>query len=1052
MRAEVKDGLEFMKCSEAHWKDSDMLACHNYWHWALYLIEKGEYEAALTIYDNHILPSLQASGMMLDVVDSCSMLYRLQMEGVFVGQRWQDVLPVTQKHSQDHILLFNDAHFLMASLGARDSQTTQELLTSLQEASKSPGENCQHLLARDVGLPLCQALVEAEDGNPDRVLELLLPIRYRIVQIGGSNAQRDIFNQLLIHAALNCTSSIYKNVARLMCPSPAAVRLSAKVFFKFLHFLLKLGVGDMSKGEPPQDLFNWLQARHGQGSRSPVQKVFHPTPTVDSDLLAARTMEGQGDVASAGQARAAKMGAAKEDLCLLADEKFDFDLSLSSSSANEDDEVFFGPVGHKERCIAANIELNNRIPEQPLLSAAASPCSWSPLTGEKFVEVYKEAHLLALQIESRGRKEVVQAAKADKPESPCNQGMEKFVQESKLKMNLFEKEQAVEKSPKSLKRETYFLSDSPLMGPPLSGVQPSSEELLSLTFSPALPSTPTLAGPALPNTALAQGPPHLSYPLPGKPSLAHPLNQAVRQKRITSKLQLPRVSSLRGKLAMEKPKKEVPPSPSRMKLLNETESHGDVLLDKPSTALDTASLPGSRNQHPVQGKRSLPIPNKLGLKKTLLKPPGCTGSLMKKSSSSGSVLSLTSSVGVSPAAGRAKSSELASIPASGSRPLSDTSKLGRAGPAMLRHSLPTAPAGVSCRQARKADAAPLTTAEQPKVPTMAPVTQPQTPDCGGPRQDPDSTLSASSQLNKTRSIRRQDSCLKSKTKAVLTPTNPFKVPKFSIGESPDSLTPQSFRAQRLQSWAAGRVVVHSTPIRRSSGPASQILSGSMRTPMNSRRMSALPTPASRYLSGLPLMTPQSVPRALASPLCGRSRRLSSEPRKRSAVRTEPAQESSRRASCAQVGLGLSADVSSSPSSVPQALCFSPEKSDFPPSEGPATFATQDEARPCKDLHPGEALLVDIGLDQLTIAPEVEGRPQADLPLIDFCSTPEANMALGSDSRPLIDLMTNTPDVDRNNGVKPLQAEQRQLIDLGSPLIQLSPEADKENMDSPLLKF
>jgi hypothetical protein len=53
-----------------------------------------------------------------------------------VGQRWQDVLPVTQKHSQDHILLFNDAHFLMASLGARDSQTTQELLTSLQEASK----------------------------------------------------------------------------------------------------------------------------------------------------------------------------------------------------------------------------------------------------------------------------------------------------------------------------------------------------------------------------------------------------------------------------------------------------------------------------------------------------------------------------------------------------------------------------------------------------------------------------------------------------------------------------------------------------------------------------------------------------------------------------------------------------------------------------------------------------------------------------------------------------------------------------------------------------
>uniref|UniRef100_A0A8D0N8Q9 Tetratricopeptide repeat protein 38 n=1 Tax=Sus scrofa TaxID=9823 RepID=A0A8D0N8Q9_PIG len=214
MKAEVQDGLEFMQHSETHWKESDMLACHNYWHWALYLIEKGEPEAALTMYDDHILPSLRASGAMLDVVDSCSMLYRLQMEGVSVGERWQDVLAVTRKHSRDHILLFNDAHFLMASLGARDPQTTQELLTTLQDASESPGENCQHLLARDVGLPLCQALVEAQNGNPDRVVELLLPIRYRLVQIGGSNAQRDVFNQLLIHAALNCSSGVHKNVAR----------------------------------------------------------------------------------------------------------------------------------------------------------------------------------------------------------------------------------------------------------------------------------------------------------------------------------------------------------------------------------------------------------------------------------------------------------------------------------------------------------------------------------------------------------------------------------------------------------------------------------------------------------------------------------------------------------------------------------------------------------------------------------------------------------------------------------------------------------------------
>lgn len=56
--------------------------------------------------------------------------------GVSVGQRWHNLLPVTQKHTRDHTLLFNDAHLLMASLGAGDSQTTQELLSTLQEASE----------------------------------------------------------------------------------------------------------------------------------------------------------------------------------------------------------------------------------------------------------------------------------------------------------------------------------------------------------------------------------------------------------------------------------------------------------------------------------------------------------------------------------------------------------------------------------------------------------------------------------------------------------------------------------------------------------------------------------------------------------------------------------------------------------------------------------------------------------------------------------------------------------------------------------------------------
>uniref|UniRef100_A0A8D0H3C8 Tetratricopeptide repeat protein 38 n=1 Tax=Sphenodon punctatus TaxID=8508 RepID=A0A8D0H3C8_SPHPU len=120
MKVNLKGGLAFMEQTETNWRDCDMLAGHNYWHWALYFIDK-------------ISPRCQSSGSMLDVVDNCSMLYRFQLEGVNVGDRWQNVIQLTRKHAKNHVWLFNDAHILMSSLGAKDHKTTKEFLTTLQE-------------------------------------------------------------------------------------------------------------------------------------------------------------------------------------------------------------------------------------------------------------------------------------------------------------------------------------------------------------------------------------------------------------------------------------------------------------------------------------------------------------------------------------------------------------------------------------------------------------------------------------------------------------------------------------------------------------------------------------------------------------------------------------------------------------------------------------------------------------------------------------------------------------------------------------------------------
>ncbi|MCI4379092.1 hypothetical protein PGIGA_G00223910 [Pangasianodon gigas] len=227
MKAEIEKGLKFMASTEKDWVVCDMLACHNYWHWALYHIEKGDYEAALKIFDEQLSRGCVNSGAMLDIVDTCSLLYRLELEGVSVKERYRELLQVTEPHTEDHTLLFNDLHFLMVSLGCKETGITQRLLESLRELAKEPEENHQHQLASTIGLPMCQAMVEYDEGNYSKTVELLKPLRYRLTQIGGSDAQRDVFNQLLIHAAMKSQDKHHQRFARCLLVERDAARLNS---------------------------------------------------------------------------------------------------------------------------------------------------------------------------------------------------------------------------------------------------------------------------------------------------------------------------------------------------------------------------------------------------------------------------------------------------------------------------------------------------------------------------------------------------------------------------------------------------------------------------------------------------------------------------------------------------------------------------------------------------------------------------------------------------------------------------------------------------------
>ena len=74
---------------------------------------------------------------------------------------------------------------------------------------------------RVVGLALGEAAHAHRTGKFARTVELLLPLRHEIRRIGGSHAQRDVFAQLLIDAALKAEQF---DTARILVSERLATR------------------------------------------------------------------------------------------------------------------------------------------------------------------------------------------------------------------------------------------------------------------------------------------------------------------------------------------------------------------------------------------------------------------------------------------------------------------------------------------------------------------------------------------------------------------------------------------------------------------------------------------------------------------------------------------------------------------------------------------------------------------------------------------------------------------------------------------------------------
>ena len=201
MQARHEEGIAWLDGLKDHWAEANQMCLHLWWHRCLFHLERGEHEAVLEIHDawvrNRAHPLLQAlPDLYIDLQNGASLLLRLELRGVDVGHRWEELAELTLARLEDHTSPFTSAHFAIILAATGRFAEAETLLASMRSfAAEDAGTFGPRY--RAAVIPAAEAAIAHRRGEHQRVVELLLPSRRLLWQMGGSDAQRDLFFLIL---------------------------------------------------------------------------------------------------------------------------------------------------------------------------------------------------------------------------------------------------------------------------------------------------------------------------------------------------------------------------------------------------------------------------------------------------------------------------------------------------------------------------------------------------------------------------------------------------------------------------------------------------------------------------------------------------------------------------------------------------------------------------------------------------------------------------------------------------------------------------------------
>lgn len=197
MTGHARVGIDWLTTHEGNIRHCNNFGGHVFWHLALFRLEIGDRAGVLNLYDSRI--RADRTDDFRDIANAASLLGRLAIEGVDVGDRWEELADLAEQRIGDRSLVFADLHYALALAGAGRADKSSALARSL---GVDPGSGDQSTVTRAGGAAIADAIRAWGSGDHETAAQRLLATRAMWRRLGGSHAQRDIFEQLAIDALI----------------------------------------------------------------------------------------------------------------------------------------------------------------------------------------------------------------------------------------------------------------------------------------------------------------------------------------------------------------------------------------------------------------------------------------------------------------------------------------------------------------------------------------------------------------------------------------------------------------------------------------------------------------------------------------------------------------------------------------------------------------------------------------------------------------------------------------------------------------------------------